>query len=139
MWVNAIRMRHNGRKLPLAQLEGVAPTLGRLWVTKLHGLSIDGREDFPLTATLLGPRGSEQSCFPQLDRARVKVRDGQVMVLGFEDHGHHYKSPKPVPQVWWCDPVYEPFDEVEAAAKARFPPTRGRLRRETEERAAAPG
>jgi hypothetical protein len=51
------------------------------------------------------------------------------MVLGYEDHGFSTKSPKPVPQVWWCDPVRDPVDEAEARAKAKFPPTIGKTRR----------
>ncbi|WP_457390836.1 hypothetical protein [Roseateles sp. P5_E1] len=55
------------------------------------------------------------------------------MVLGYEDHGFSAKSPKPVPQVWWCDPVREPVDEQEARAKAKFPPTMGKSRRELDQ------
>jgi len=87
-----------------------------------------------MTASLLGVRGGPDLRWRQLDHARVKIRDGQIMVLGYEDHGFSAKSPKLVPQVWWCDPVREPVDEVEARAKAKFPPTLGRAKRAVEER-----
>ncbi len=114
----------------------MVPLRGRLWVTVLR-LHPDGGR--PLTASLLGIRGTDQLVFRQLDDARVKVRDGQIMVLGWEDHGDGRKSVRPVPQVWWCDPIREPYDATEAVAKARFPPTRGRARREAEKRNAQPG
>lgn len=130
-------MRQNGRKLPQWQLEAMVPQHGRLWVTTLRAWSDDG-ERRPLTASLLGQRGGDQALWRQLDKARVKVRDGQIMVLGYEDLGYSAKSPKPVPQVWWCDPLYDPLDEVEAAAKARFPPTLGRTKKMAELRAKVP-
>ncbi|RYD94257.1 MAG: hypothetical protein EOP50_09810, partial [Sphingobacteriales bacterium] len=82
MWVQAIRLRRNGRKLPQAQLEAEHPVQARLWVTMMHAYS-EG-EYRPLTASLLGPRGGgdQQMFWKQLDRARVKIRDGQVFVLG---------------------------------------------------------
>lgn len=111
-------------KLPAAELEAMVPVRGRLWVSVMRGWGQDG-EKRPLTASLLGPRSSDRLIW-QLDKARVKVRDGQIMVLGYEDIGHSYKSCKLVPQVWWCDPVRPPVDDVEARAKARFPPTAGK-------------
>lgn len=57
-----------------------------------------------MTACLLGSRGGEEIRWRQLDRVRVKIRNGQILVLGFEDHGFSAKSPKPVPQVWWPAP-----------------------------------
>lgn len=120
-------MRRNGKRLSQAQLEAERPTQGRLWVTNMRAFC---EGDYrPLTASLLGQRGhGEQPFWKQLERARVKIRDGQVMVLGYEDHGFNDKSPRPVAQVWWCDPMHDPLDEAEAAAKARFPPTLGRAR-----------
>lgn len=111
-------------KLSAAELEAMVPERGRLWVTVMRGWGQDG-EKRPLTASLLGRRGSEGLIW-QLDKARVKVRDGQIMVLGYEDIGNSPKSWKLVPQVWWCDPVRAPVDDVEARAKARFPPTAGK-------------
>lgn len=127
MWVDAIQTRANGRKLPPERLEAMRPVRGRLWVSVLRRKS---NGDRVLTASLLGERGTTLEAFRQLDDARVKIRDGQILVLGYEDHGTHPKSPRLVPQVWWCDPVRDPIDEVEAMAKARFPPTRGRARQE---------
>lgn len=124
MRVDAIKMREGGMKLPAADLEATAPERGRLWVTVMRGWGHDG-EKRPLTASLLGTRGSDGLIW-QLDKARIKVRDGQIMVLGYEDIGHSPKSLKHVPQVWWCDPVRAPVDDVEARAKARFSPTAGR-------------
>lgn len=112
-------------------------TRGRLWVATMRAWS-DLGEHRPLTASLLGHRSSEQVFWRQLDSVRVKIRDGQIMVLGYEDHGSHPKSPRLVPQVWWCDPVREPFDDHEAAAKARFPPTLGRARKAEALRAKIP-
>jgi hypothetical protein len=111
-------------KLPTAELEAMAPRRGRLWVTVMRGWGHDG-EKRPLTASLLGARGSDGFIW-QLDKARVKVRDGQIMVLGYEDVSTSPKWPKLVPQVWWCDPVRAPVDDMEASAKARFPPTAGK-------------
>lgn len=128
MWVMAICTRRNGRRVPKEEQEEMAPARGRLWVTTMRAWADDG-ERRPLTASLLGERGSERQVFRQLDKVRVKVRDGQVMVLGYEDHGSHPKNPKPVPQVWWCDPIRDPVDEVEARAKARFPPNIGAAKR----------
>lgn len=105
----------------------MVPRRGRLWVSVMRGWGEDG-ERRPLTASLLGARGDEHVIW-QLDRVRVKIRDGQIMVLGYEDHGYSPKEPKPVPQVWWCDPVRQPIDEAEARAKAKFPPTMGKYRR----------
>lgn len=133
MWVDAIQTRQHGRKLPQERLEALRPVRGRLWVTVMRGWAEDG-ERRPMTASLLGARGGEEVRWRQLDRARVKIRDGQIIVLGYEDHGFSEKSPKPVPQVWWCDPVREPVDDVEARAKAKFPPTLGNARRASEER-----
>jgi hypothetical protein len=124
MWVDAIKTRLRGMKLSAAELEAMVPVRGRLWVSVMRGWGQDG-EKRPLTASLLGPRSSEGLIW-QLDRARVKVRDGQIMVLGYEDLGTHYKHSKLVPQVWWCDPIRSPVDEVEARAKARFPPAAGK-------------
>jgi hypothetical protein len=111
-------------KLPAADLEAMVPERGRLWVSVMRGWGQDG-EKRPLTASLLGARSSDRLIW-QLDKARVKVRDGQIMVLGYEDLGRSAKSCKFVPQVWWCDPVRPPVDDVEARAKARFPPTAGK-------------
>lgn len=127
MWVDAIQTRQHGRKLPQQRLEAMVPVRGRLWVTVMRGWAEDG-ERRPMTASLLGVRGGPEIRWRQLDRARVKIRDGQIMVLGYEDHGFSAKSPKPVPQVWWCDPVRDPVDEQEARAKARFPPTMNKAR-----------
>lgn len=82
-----------------------------------------------MTASLLYSDGGSNPNWRQLDRARVKIRDGQIMVLGYEDHAVNAKSFKPVPQVWWCDPVREAVDEREAIAKAKFPPTLGKAKR----------
>ncbi|MCY4746453.1 hypothetical protein NYO99_15830 [Pelomonas sp. UHG3] len=111
-------------KLAQAELEMMVPQRGRLWVSVMRGWADDG-ERRPLTASLLGSRGEDRLIW-QLDKVRVKVRDGQIMVLGYEDLGTHYKSPKLFPQVWWCDPVREAVDDAEARAKARFPPTAGK-------------
>lgn len=108
------------------------PVRGRLWVTVMRGWTEDG-ERHPLTASILGARGGPDLGWRQLDRARVKIRDGQIMVLGPEDYGFSAKAPKPVPQVWWCDPVRDPIDAGEARAKAKFPPTVGRARRAAEQ------
>jgi hypothetical protein len=128
MWVDVIQTRQHGRKLPQARLETMVPVRARLWVTVMRGWAEDG-ERRPMTASLLGARGGDEIQWRQLDRARVKIRDGQIMVLGYEDHGYTAKSPKPVPQVWWCDPVRDPLDEQEARAKAKFPPTLGKAHR----------
>lgn len=127
MWVDAIQTRERGRKLPQERLEAMVPQRGRLWVSVMRGWGDDG-ERRPLTASLLGARDSDRLIW-QLDRVRVKIRDGQIMVLGYEDHGFSAKAPKYVPQVWWCDPVREPVDDNERRAKAKFPPTAGKLRR----------
>ncbi|KQV52827.1 hypothetical protein ASC95_08460 [Pelomonas sp. Root1217] len=132
MWVDAIQTRQHGRKLPQQHLESLDPVRGRLWVTVMRGWAEDG-ERRPMTASLLGIRGGPELRWRQLDRARVKIRDGQIMVLGYEDHGFCAKSPKPVPQVWWCDPVRDPVDEQEARAKARFPPSIGKIRRASQQ------
>lgn len=128
MWVEAIQLRERGRKLSQEQLEAKIAQVGRLWVTTMRGWADDG-ERRPLTANLLGMRGSEVVVWRQLDKARVKVRDGQVMVLGWEDHGISAKSPRPVPQVWWCCPIHAPLDEHEARAAAKFPPNIGKRKR----------
>lgn len=106
----------------------MSPRRARLWVTVFRGWGDDG-DRRPLTASLLDASGGSDPNWRQLDRARVKIRDGQIMVLGYEDHGYNPKSPRLVPQVWWCDPVREPLDEREALAKAKFPPTAGKLKR----------
>jgi len=128
MWVDVICTRQYGRKLPQERLEALVPTRGRLWVTVMRGWADDGSRR-PMTASLLGIRGGVDLRWRQLDHARVKIRDGQIMVLGYEDHGFSPKSPKLVPQVWWCDPVRDAVDDAEASAKAKFPPTLGRAKR----------
>lgn len=133
MWVDAIQTREHGRKLPQERLEALRPVRGQLWVTVSRGWAEDG-ERRPMTAPLLGYRGGEEVRWRQLDHARVKIRDGQIIVLGYEDHGFSPKSTKLIPQVWWCDPVRDPIDDHEARAKAKFPHTLGDARRAAEER-----
>lgn len=125
MWVDAIQTRQRGRKLPQERLEAMIPRRGRLWISVMRGWADDG-ERRPLTASLLGARDGEMLIW-QLDKVRVKIRDGQILVLGYEDHSFSAKAPKLVPQVWWCDPVRAPLDDVEERAKARFPPTAAKI------------
>lgn len=93
----------------------------------LHG------EYRPLTASLLEKREQRAAV---LEAARASPREDPRRadpVPGYKDHGFNAKSPRPVPQLWWCDPMHDPPDKAEATAKSRFPPAAARARHDEAE------
>lgn len=69
-----------------------------------------------MSAALLGPRGTTHDLLPMLDHVKVKIRDGQIMVLGYEDHGFG-KTRRLVPQAWWCRPLAEQLFKEQGPAQ----------------------
>lgn len=114
MLVDVIRLRRKGIRRPDEELRRARPVRGMLWMTDFRP-AVDNTQT-PLMAALL--RNGE-SLLPVLDWAVVKlIRDGQMIVAGFEDESLSAKRAEPYRQSWWCKVV-----TAGTAERASFEPS----------------
>ena len=101
MLVDVIRLRVKGVRRPDAELRALRPLRGMLWITDFRP-AVDSATT-PLMAALLRDGAS---VLPPLDWAVVKlIRNGQMIVAGYEDESLSAKRSQPYRQSWWCKVV----------------------------------
>lgn len=98
MLVDVVELRRDGVRVPRDRITSVRPIRGHLWLTNFRPAADNSTT--PLMAALLL---NEKSLLPPLDWAEVRsIRDGQLLVVGFQDTGLNPRNPKPMRQSWWC-------------------------------------
>lgn len=100
MFVEVIRLRAKGERLPRTSLTQSAPVAGFLNVHQRFDHW--ARRDVYVATLTRGEFASTEQLLPTLDQVRIgKLTGNDFVLLGLEDLSHR-KISAVYPQAWWC-------------------------------------
>ncbi|WP_305295719.1 hypothetical protein [Polaromonas sp.] len=102
MLVNLVRLRHQGKKRPAADVQADAGQVGEFSFSERARYV---KDEPVMLACALQP-GTCEYVTPPLDRARItQIRNGAILVTGAEQVPKGRKDVTVFKQTWWCRPI----------------------------------